>query len=71
MTLSWLKMRYDEIYLVNERCLGQQRLRATCIAADALRSVTGVKFIRILHGGFSLRFHVVEELHATTFELKI
>ena len=71
MTLSWLQIRYDEIYLVNESCLGQQRLGATCIAADALRSVTGVKLIQILHGGFRLRFHVVEEFHATTFELKI
>ena len=71
MTLSWLKMRYDEIYLVNESCLGQQRLGATFIAADALRSLAGVKLIQRLHGGFNLHFHVVEELHATAFELKI
>ena len=69
--LSWIQIRYDEIYLVNESCLGQQRLRATCIAADALMSLAGVKLIQRVHGGFSLRFHVVEELHATAFELKI
>jgi hypothetical protein len=63
-------MQYDEIYLVNESCLGQQRLRATCIVTDALGISTGVKLIRRLHGGFNLRFHVVEELHATAFELK-
>jgi hypothetical protein len=71
--LSWLQKRlgYDEIYPVNESCVVQQRLGATCIVADALRSLTGVKLIRRLHGGFSLRFHVVEEPHATAFELKI
>jgi hypothetical protein len=70
--LSWLQqMRYDEIYSVDESCLGQQRLRPTCIVADALRSLTGVKLIRCLHGGFSLLFYVFEEFHAATFELKI
>jgi len=69
--LSWLQKQYDEIYSVNESCLGQQPLRATCIVADASRSLTGVKLIRGLHDGFSLRFHVVEELHASAFELKI
>jgi hypothetical protein len=64
-------MRYDEIYSVNESRLGQQRLRVSCIAADAFRSLTGVKLIQRLHGGFSLRFNVVEELHAITFNLKI
>ena len=69
--LSWIQMRYDEIYLVNERCVGQQLLRATCVAADALRSLTGIKPIQRLHGGFSLGFHIVEELHVTAFDLKI
>ena len=69
--LGWLRMRCSETYSVNESCLGQQRLGATCIAADALRSATAVKLKQILHGGFSLRFYVVEEFHATTFELKI
>ena len=64
-------MRYDEIYSVNESSLDQQRLRATRIAADALRSLTGVKLIKKLYGGFEFCFHVVEELHATAFELKI
>jgi hypothetical protein len=65
-----VQMQY-EIYSVNESCLDQQLLCATCIAADAFRSLTGVKLIRRLHGEFSLRFHVVDELHATAFELKI
>ena len=69
--LSRLQMRYDKIYLVNESCFVQQRLGATCIATDALRSLTAVKLIRRLHGGFSLRFYVVEEFHATAFELRI
>ena len=69
--LSWLQMRYDEIYSVNERCLGQQCLRATRVAADSLSSLTGIKPIQRLHGGFSLGFHVVEELHATEFDLEI
>ena len=64
-------MRYDEIYSVNESCPGQQHLRATCIVADAVRSLTGVKLIQKLHGGFDLRFHVIEELHTTAFELKV
>jgi len=65
--ITWAPAKIN--FLMNESCLGQQRLRATSIAADALRNLTGVKLIRRLHGGFSLRFHVVEELHATTFEL--
>jgi hypothetical protein len=69
--LSWLQMRHDGIYSVNESCLGQQLLRATSIVADALRSLTGIELIQRLHGGFGLSFHVVEELHATTFELEV
>ena len=41
--LSWLQMRYEEIYSVYESRVGQQRLGATCIAADALRSLISVK----------------------------
>ena len=67
MVLSWLQMRYNEIYLVNESCLVQQRLSTICIAL----SWACVKLIRRLHGGFSLGFHVGEEIHATAFELKI
>ena len=64
-------MRYDGVYSVNKSRVGQQRLGATCISADALRSLIGVKLKYRLHGGFSLRFHVIDELHATAFELEI
>ena len=69
--LSWLQMRHDEIYLGNESSFGQQCLRAICITADALRSLTGVKPIQKLHVGFNLHFLVIEQNHATAFELKI
>ena len=69
--LSWLQMWCNETYSVDESCVGQQRLRPACIAANAIRSSTSVKLIRSLHDGFDLHFHVSEELHATAFELKI
>ena len=65
------KWRCNETYLVNESHLGQQRLRATCIAADDIRSSTGVKSIRRLHGVLNLRFHVGDEPHAAAYELKV
>jgi hypothetical protein len=69
--LGWLQVRSDETYSVNEGCLGQQRLRATCIVANAISGLTTVKLIRRLHDVFYLRFHVIEELHAATSDLKI
>ena len=71
MTLSWLQMRCNETYSVNESRLGQQRLREFCIAANAIRSSAGAKLIGKIYGVFDLCFHVGEELHAVIFNLKI
>src|SRR6266478_2730502 len=69
--LSWLQMRCNETYSVNESCLGQQGQCATCIAANAIRSSRGVKLIRRIYGVLDLLFHVSEELHTAACELKI
>jgi hypothetical protein len=66
-----MRYRYDEIYPVNESCLGQQPLRAICITADAIRSSTAVKLKQMIHDVFDLCFHVGEKLHAVTFNLEI
>jgi hypothetical protein len=56
---------------VNESCLGQQRLSATYISANAIRSSTGVKLIRRIYGVFDICFHDGEKLHAITFNLVV
>ena len=65
------KWRCNETHSVNESHLGQQRLRATRIPADDIRSSAGVKSIRRLHGVLNLRFNVGDEPHAATYELKV
>ena len=58
-------------YLVDESQIGQQRLCATCITADDIRSSTGVEPIRRFHGVLNIRFNVGEEDQAANYELKI
>jgi hypothetical protein len=57
-------------YLINESQIGQQLLRAICIAADDFRSSTGVEPIRRFHSVLNIRFNVGEEAQAAIYELK-
>jgi hypothetical protein len=57
-------------YLINESHIGQQLLCAICIAADDIRSSTGVEPIQRLHGVLNFRFKLGEEAHVAIYELK-
>ena len=57
-------------YSVNESHIGQQLLRAICIAANDIRSSAGVESIPKFHDRLNDRFTVGEEAEAVIYELK-
>ena len=59
------------MYPISESHFVYQRLSASYITANAVRSLTGVKPIRSLDGMHNPHLHVIQKHHAASHDLSI